>query len=126
MIHRLSRHLVMELIMRLLVWSFTSKWVGTLMGWWVGRVVGKMVILRVDRLSVLVARLHWWWLEGRIVGRVISEQLNRRLVLVGRVTPILRRRMNKWAIQRMGWSLDIRMMFNMMLGRMGNNSRWCH
>ena len=69
LIHRQNRHLIMELIIRLLVWSFTSRWVGMLKGWWVGRVVGRMV----DRLSVLVARLHWWWSEGRIVGRLISE-----------------------------------------------------
>ena len=97
-------------ITKLLVWSFTSRWVEVLMGWWVGRVVGRMVVLRVDRLSVLVARLSWWWSEGRIVGRLISERLNRRLVLVGRVMPNLRKRMNKWVVQRMGWSLDIRML----------------
>ena len=58
----------MKLVMWLmLVWSFTGKWVGVLKGWWVGRVVGRMVVLRVDRLSVLVARLPQWWLEGRAV-----------------------------------------------------------
>ena len=97
LIHRLNRHFVKGLT-GLLVWSFTSKWVGVLMGWWVGRVVGRMVVLRVDNLSVLVARLHRWWSEGRRVGRLISEQLNRRLVLVGRVMHHLRRRMNKWGI----------------------------
>ena len=44
-----------------------------MMGRWAGRGVGRMVVLREDRLSVLVARLHWWWMEGRIVGRLISE-----------------------------------------------------
>ena len=57
----------MKLIMRLLVWSFTSRWVGVLKGWWVGRVVGRMVVWRLDRLSVLVTRLPQWWLEGRAV-----------------------------------------------------------
>ena len=104
----------------MLVWNFTSKWVEVLMGWWVGRLVGRMVVLRVDRLSVLVARLHRWWSKGRIVGRLISERLNRRLV--GRVMPNLR--MNKWVVQMMGWSLDIRMMFNVMLRRMLLRMRW--
>ena len=60
-------------ITKLLVWSFTSRRIEVLMGWWVGRVVGRMVVLREDRFSVLVARLHRWWSEGRIVGRLISE-----------------------------------------------------
>ena len=60
LIHRLNRHLVTGLITRLLMWSFTSRWVGVLMGRWAGRLVGRMVVLRVDRLSVLVARLHLW------------------------------------------------------------------
>ena len=46
------------------------------------------------------------------------------MVLVGRVMPNLRRRMNKWVVQRMGWSLDIRMMFNIMLRRMLLRMRW--
>ena len=81
----------------------------------------------MDRLSVLVARLHWWWSEGRRVGKLISERLNRRLVLVGKVMPILRRRMNKWMVQRMGWSLDVRIlnqMFNMMLRMIVLRVRW--
>ena len=91
------------------------------MGRWIGRVVGRMV-----------ARLHWWWSEGRTVGKLISERLNRRLVLVGKVMHNLRRRMNKWMVQRMGWSFDVRILnqiFNMMLRVrwmlrvMGNNSR---
>ena len=67
----------------------------------------------MDRLSVLVARLHWWWSEGRTEGKLISERLNRRLVLVGKVMPVLRRRMNKWMVQRMGWSLDVRILNQM-------------
>ena len=66
-------------------------------------------------------------LEGRTVGKLISERLNRRLVLVGKVMPVLRRRMNKWMVQRMGWSLDVRIlnqMFNMMLRMMMLRVRW--
>ena len=51
-------------------------------------------------------------------------------MLVGRWVHNLRRRMNKWVVQRMGWSLDIRMMLRRMVLRMrwmlsvmGNNSR---
>ena len=58
LIHRLNRHLVTGLITKLLVWSFTSRRIEVLMGWWVGRLMGRMVVLREDRLSVLVARLH--------------------------------------------------------------------
>ena len=76
-------------------------------GWWIGRVVGRMVVCRLDRCSVLVARLHWWWLEGRIVGRLMCMWLNRRLVLVGRIVPNLRRKMSGLVVQRMGWSVEV-------------------
>ena len=47
---------------------------------------------------------------------------------MGRVMPNLRKRMNKWVVQRMGWSLDIRMLnqiLRMIVMRMwmGNLSR---
>ena len=43
-IHRLNRHLVMGLIMRLLVWSLTRRRMSMLKERWVGRMVGRLVV----------------------------------------------------------------------------------
>lgn len=70
---------------------------------------------------MLVARLFQWWLEGRIVGNLTNVWLNRKLVFVGRVVPYLRKRMNGWVVEKMGWMLETRMlnlMFKMVVRRM--------
>ena len=92
--HRHNRHLIMKLIMRLLVWSFTMKLVRVLRWRWVGRTMGKLVVERQGGLSVLVARSSWWQYKGRIVGKLILMWLDRKLVLVERwVADLMRRRM---------------------------------
>ena len=54
--------------MRLLVWSFSRRWVSVLNVRKAGNVTRKLIVCR---LSVLVARLTQWWFKGMKVGRLI-------------------------------------------------------
>ena len=38
----------------------TSRWVGMFRRWWVGRMIGRLVIGRLGEFGMLVARLYQW------------------------------------------------------------------
>ena len=104
----------------------------------VGNVMRTLVVRRLGRLSILVARLSQWWSKGRIAGRWIHGWLNSRLML-RRVVPHLRTRgVERWVVwRRLGGTMVMtlvqrRMMMRMlrtlrtwMLMLMGKVSRWC-
>ena len=54
--------------MRLLVWSFSRRWVSVLNVRKAGNVMRRLIVCS---LSILVARLTQWWLQGGIVVRLI-------------------------------------------------------